>query len=225
MSGRSIDIAQLYQGRFSREELQKKNEVWKVLCGSFFQKYVSEEQTVLDVGAGYCEFINHIRCAKKFAVDPNADAVRHAAPDVKVFAAPATDLSFLPEASVDTVFMSNLLEHMRSKEDVLKVLAEARRVLKSGQRVMILQPNVRFLCREYWDFFDHHIPLSDRSLAEALQLAGFQIEKIIPRFLPYTTKSRLPRGPVWVKMYLGMPWAWRIFGKQTFVVARKTCTL
>ncbi len=220
MSEQSMDVRKLYQERFSSEDLRKKNGIWKVLCGSFFQRFIREDQAVVDVGAGYCEFINHIRCAKKLAVDPNEDTARHAAPDVRVF----TDLSFLKDGSVDAAFMSNLLEHMKSKEDILKLFAEVRRVLKTDGRLLILQPNIRFLSREYWDFFDHHIPLSDRSLAEGLLLAGFQIEKVIPRFLPYTTKCRMPQNPLWVKLYLNMPWAWGIFGKQTFAVARKACT-
>ena len=220
MSEQPMDVRQLYQGRFSPEDLRKKNEIWKVLCGSFFQQFIREDQIVLDVGAGYCEFINHIRCAKKFAVDPNEETARFAASDVRVFAEPSS----LPESSVDAVFMSNLLEHMKSKEDILKLFAEARRILKPGGRILILQPNIRFLSREYWDFFDHRMPLSDRSLVEGLRLVDFQIEKVLPRFLPYTTKCRMPQNPLWVKMYLKMPWAWKIFGKQTFVVARKACT-
>ena len=27
--------------------------------------------TVLDIGAGYCEFINNIQCAQKYAIDLN----------------------------------------------------------------------------------------------------------------------------------------------------------
>ena len=31
----------------------------------FFQKYIPEEETVLEIGAGYCEFINNIKAKKK----------------------------------------------------------------------------------------------------------------------------------------------------------------
>ena len=83
----------------------------------------------------------------------------------------------------------------------------------------MLQPNIRYVGNDYWMFFDHITPLDEHSLAEAMQLAGFTIESIIPRFLPYTTKSRLPRALWLVKLYLRVPLLWRLFGKQTLVVA------
>ena len=41
-----------------------------------------------------------------------------------------------------------------------------------GGTLLILQPNIRFLADEYWDFVDHQLPLSDRSVVEALELLG-----------------------------------------------------
>ncbi|MGH8476727.1 MAG: hypothetical protein ACRER2_13325, partial [Methylococcales bacterium] len=65
------------------------------------------------------------------------------------------------------------------------------------------------------------LPLSHLSLVEALQLAGFEIDKMIDKFLPYTTQSRLPQFPFLVSAYLKFPIAWRLLGKQFLVVARK----
>jgi len=42
------------------------------------------ESVVLDLGCGYCEFINNICAAKKFGMDLNPDAARHAATDVTI---------------------------------------------------------------------------------------------------------------------------------------------
>jgi len=52
-------------------------------------------------------------------------------------------------------------------------------------------------------------------------LAGFTPVVVHPRFLPYTTKSRLPKAAIFVKAYLRFPLAWRILGKQALVVAEK----
>jgi len=117
--------------------------------------------------------------------------------------------------------MSNFLEHLPSKDLVLSTLQECHRILRSGGRVIVLQPNIRFLPGEYWDFFDHHTPLTDRSLAEAVNLAGFAVTTCIPRFLPYTTKSRLPKSPALVSLYLKVPLAWKFLGKQALVVGTK----
>jgi hypothetical protein len=87
-------------------------------------------------------------------------------------------------------------------------------------RLILLQPNIRYAYREYWDFFDHHVALSHESLAEALGIAGFEIEVVRPRFLPYTTRSRIPQSPWILRLYLALsPLQW-LFGKQMFIVAR-----
>jgi len=86
---------------------------------------------------------------------------------------------------------------------------------------MILGPNIRYTYREYWDFFDHNIPLSDKSLAEALQLVGFEVEKVLSRFLPYTTKNNTPKWPFLIHAYLLLPIAWKILGRQMFIIGKK----
>jgi len=94
-------------------------------------------------------------------------------------------------------------------------------VFLNGGVILILQPNIKFAYKEYWDFFDHNVPLSDKSLVEALGIAGFEVDKVIPAFLPYTTKSRLPQWELLVRIYLKIPFIWRILGKQVFVIGRK----
>ena len=216
-------LGKLYTERFKDEQLLRKDAVWKVLCNHFFQKYVPRDSFVLDIGAGYCEFINNIQCARKIAVDTNQDTTRFASEEVTVINCLSTDLSCFSNGSVDIVFMSNFLEHLASKDDIIRTLVEVYRILKAGGSVMILQPNIRYLYKEYWDFFDHCTPLSDKSLVEVLQTVGFIIQEIFPKFLPYTTKSRIPQSPLLVKMYLKMRLVWKIMGKQTFVLGKKPC--
>lgn len=86
---------------------------------------------------------------------------------------------------------------------------------------MILQPNVRLLPGAYWDFFDHHTPLTERCLVEAVTMLEMNVERVIARFLPYTTKSLLPQSPALVRLYLRAPPAWWLLGKQSFVLATK----
>ncbi len=217
----SLDLTGVYRRRFPPGERRRRAQVWRVLCRDFFQRYVAPDATVLDLGAGYCEFINHIECGRKVVVDLGEISAEFAGPDVEVHRGSATDLSAIGDAAVDVVFMSNLLEHMTDKDEVVAVILEVARVLKVGGRVVVLQPNIRFAYREYWDFFDHNVPLSDRSLVEVLELGGFEIERVIPRFLPYTTRSSLPQHPVLVALYLRFPPVWRLLGGQALVVARK----
>jgi len=52
-------------------------------------------------------------------------------------------------------------------------------------------------------------------------MAGFKTKKVIARFLPYTTKSRLPQHPLLVRAYLAFPPAWLLLGKQTLYLGEK----
>lgn len=214
-----MDASALYAQRFDAAERAAKARLWGVLCADFFQRYVPPDATVLDLGAGYCEFINHIQGARRFAVDGNADVVHCAAPGVEAHCGAADRLDWLADGSVDVVFASNFFEHLPDSAALLRVLGEARRVLRRGGRLLILQPNIRYAYREYWDFLDHHLALSHVSMAEALGLAGFRILELRPRFLPFSTKSALPQWPILVRLYLRLPLAQRLLGKQMFVVA------
>lgn len=216
-----MDVQRLYSDRFQATDLPVRSAIWKVLCEEFFNRHVRPTDTVVDLGAGYCEFINHVVCRRRIAVDVNPDVRRFADPGVEVLNESCLAVSSLPEGTADVVFLGNVLEHLLDKAQVLDTLREGRRLLRPGGRLMILQPNIRFLADVYWDFFDHHVPLSDRSLVEALGLVDMRVTVCVPRFLPYTTKSRLPKGSLFVRLYLRCPLAWRILGKQAFIVAER----
>lgn len=218
MSSEPERLRALYHNRFSGEAEQR-SDIWEVLCRDFFQKWVPTDSVVLDVAAGHCEFINNIRAGRKIAVDLNPDVEMRAAAGVETHVCRSDDMAVLGDASVDRVFISNFFEHV-PREVILSTLSEVRRVLKPSGRLLILQPNVRYCAKDYWMFFDHITPVDDRALVEALAHTGYSVEKILPRFLPYTTKSRIPSGPALVKVYLRFPLAWRFMGAQAFVVAR-----
>jgi hypothetical protein len=95
-------------------------------------------------------------------------------------------------------------------------------VLAPGGRWIIMGPNIRFAIGEYWDFYDHHVPLSDRSVRELLVASGFVVERVTPKFLPLTAKGRLPRWLWLVDAYLSLrPVSASIFGEQFLAIARK----
>lgn len=217
----SLHLARMYSERFNTNEQRTKQNIWKVLCSDFFQRYVRPSDTVLDVGAGYCEFINNIVCASKIALDLSEDTERYAAPGVRVVRCMSNTMVDIADASVDVAFASNFFEHMPSKAVFFETLLEIRRVLRPSGRLLILQPNIRFVGGEYWDFLDHHIPLTERTLVEALLAAQMRPVEVVPRFLPYTTKSRIPQHPALVRLYLRVPIVHRVLGKQAWVVAVK----
>ena len=177
--------------------------------------------TVLDLACGYGEFINNIAADKKFAVDLNKDAPRYLGKDVTFFNKPASDLSDIEKNKIDVVFTSNFLEHLRDKSECDHVMKQVLDVLKPGGLFLILGPNIRYAYAEYWDYYDHYLPLSHLSLAEGLEMNGFDVEKVIPRFLPYTMKNSVPTHPALIQAYLAIPLAWPLLGKQFLGFARK----
>lgn len=220
---RHMQVEALYKARFGLEgELKKKNAIWQVLCRDFFQRYVYETDTVVDVASGYCEFINNIRAKEKVAVDLNPGAKSFAGRDVTFVCESCLSAKVYERGDIDVFFVSNLLEHLDSKEQVFQLLASCFKSLRSGGRLLILQPNIKFVGPAYWDFLDHKLPLTDQSLVEGLTACGFEIEQVIPRFLPYTTKGKMPQHPFFVAWYLRcLPFSGWFLGKQSFIVARK----
>jgi len=210
----------VYSRRFAGIE-QRRLEVWQILARDYFHRWVMPTDTILDLGAGYCEFINSISAAHKYALDSNPATADKAAPGVTVLSQEAAKPWSLPSESVNVVFSSNFFEHLATKQDFAHCLSEAYRVLRPQGLLIALGPNIRFCFDVYWDFVDHHLPLSDRSMVEALEIAGFRTELIIPRFLPFTMSDRVPHRAFLVRLYLLLPLAQRLWGKQFLVIARK----
>ncbi len=212
-------LDELYQRRFG-DEIKFRGELWRILCKSFFQRYIPQDSVILDVAAGYCEFINNIKGRYKIALDINPGIKDFADDDVKVIISSSTNMKSLKTESVDVVFTSNFFEHL-AKEDIIKTIKEINRVLKTGGTLLALQPNIRYCYKDFWMFYDHITPLDDRSLAEVVECNGFKIIECKPKFLPYTTKNKLPKSIFLLKLYLKLPILHSIFGKQAFIYAKK----
>ena len=87
--------------------------------------------------------------------------------------------------------------------------------------MIALGPNIRFVSKEYWDFWDHALPLSDRSMAEGLQTVGFEVVSTRARTIPYTMSRVRPLPIFFLEAYLRLPLAWHVLGQQFLVVAQK----
>jgi len=190
--------------------------LWKALCDCYFQGLVRPGDCVLELGAGYGDFINQIRCRRRIAIDIWQGMMEHLQPDVEGHVGPVTDLQVIEDGSVDFVFASNLFEHLAQAE-FAKALKALRAKMKTGATLNILQPNYRFAYREYFDDYTHVTVYSDRSLADFLEVNGFQITEVHPRFLPLTIKSRLPVSATLIRLYLALPL--KPLGKQMLVRA------
>ncbi|MFA7685205.1 MAG: class I SAM-dependent methyltransferase [Candidatus Gracilibacteria bacterium] len=213
------NLEQIYKRRFGKDvEFRKK--MWKILCNNFFQKYIPKNAVVLDVATGYCEFINNIKAGEKITLDINPDIKKFANPDVKCLESSSTEMKGVKDNSVDVVFTSNFFEHL-SKKNIVKTIKEMYRVLKQDGQLLILQPNIRYCYKDFWMFFDHITPLDDRSLTEVLEINNFEVLECKPKFLPYTTKSKIPKLLFLLKIYLKITLIQKIIGKQAFIRAKK----
>ncbi|MBV8147872.1 MAG: class I SAM-dependent methyltransferase [Candidatus Eremiobacteraeota bacterium] len=214
-------VREIYERRFRGNEPYR-DLVWRKLVERVFQPLVPEGGTILDLGCGYGEFINNVRAARRYAMDANPAARERLRPGVEFIEQDCSQRWGIPTESLDVVFSSNFFEHLPSKEALQATLGNAYSAIKPGGRLISLGPNIRYLPGAYWDFIDHHVPLSDRSALEALELAGFVRESVIDRFLPYTMSDGGRTTPIaLVDLYLRVPLFWRFFGKQFLIVARK----
>jgi 2-polyprenyl-3-methyl-5-hydroxy-6-metoxy-1,4-benzoquinol methylase len=215
-----LTLKEIYGHRFSRRDAARKDAIWKEVT-RHLQRYIPEQSVVLDLACDRGDFIRNIRAVEKWASDLRD--VRNALPfDVRFVQANGLELDkAAPHAHFDLVFMSNYLEHLPTPESVIEQLSVVHRLLKPTGRVMVLQPNIRLVGGRYWDFIDHSVALTEKSLEEAAQLAGFRSRHVITRFLPYSTKSRLPQNRRLVRLYLAFPPAWRVLGKQTLYIGEK----
>ncbi len=216
-----IDLEELYRSRFDPNE-DYRRAVWGVLVADFFSRFIPHGAAVLDLGCGYGEFINVVKAPTRFAIDMNPAAKERLAADVQFFLQDSSKpWDGIREDSLDVVFTSNFIEHLPDKASVGRTLREARRCLKPGGRFIALGANIKHLGGHYWDFWDHQIPFTENSLAEGLRANGFSIDLSVGRFLPFTMSSGRRYPLVFVKLYLALPFLWRLFGRQFLVVARK----
>ena len=218
-----MESEELYRHRFAEVSQAARAAMWEVVCRVVLQRYIRSTDAVVDLGAGFCEFIDTLQRGQKIAIDSNVQVGNGS----RTTCAPLSGISQIRCAASarrasTSCSAATSPRASRDTDTVLTILREIHRLLKPAGRLIIIQPNIRYAYKEYWDFFDHHVALSHGSLTEALHLTGFTVEKMRPRFLPYTTTSRLPKSPWLVRLYLALPPAQWLLGKQMLVVARKT---
>lgn len=192
--------------------------VWKEIV-QYLEKYLRGAEAVLEVGAGYCAFINAVKALKRVAQDQSAVVAEYAAKGVNAHQGLVTNLNFAGANEFDVVLSSNVFEHL-TRTEFLDTLQEIKRVLKPGGRLIIVQPNFRFAYKRYFDDYTHVQIFTDTSLSQLLTANGFVIQKVEPRFTPYSMSATSLPIPAWIiRLYLRLPW--RPMAGQMLVVASK----
>lgn len=213
-------LQKLYSARFEGQK-RYRNDVWRILTSEFFSRWIKASDTIFDLGCGYGEFINNVVGIKKIAMDLNPSAKSNLQSGVEFIEQDCSLAWPVPTSSLDVVFSSNFFEHLPNKAALQATLTEAFRCLKPNGHLIALGPNIKYLHGEYWDFFDHYLPLTELSLSEVLKMCGFRIERSVGRFLPYSM-SLGSQPSLWkLRLFLKLPMFWKLFGRQFLVVVQK----
>ena len=213
-------LTQIYEKRFSGHE-NYRNRVWKVLITKFFSKWITSADHILDLGCCYGEFINHANCEVRHAMDLNPKTESLLDEDIIFHEQDCSTPWNIEPESLDLVFTSNFFEHLPNKDSLDRTMCEIKNALKPEGMLIAMGPNISVLKGKYWDFWDHHVALSDQSLCELLDIHDFTIEKSYSKFLPYNM-VRVKERPLFIlSLYLKLPLVWVFLGKQFLIVARK----
>ncbi|MGD0201482.1 MAG: class I SAM-dependent methyltransferase [Bryobacteraceae bacterium] len=189
--------------------------VWREVC-RYLQPYVHAEEALLELGAGYGEFTRFIHAREKWALDLNAELTAYWQPGVRPLVQSALDPLPLKPGSIGTVLASNFFEHFTIAEGEA-ILAEVRRVIEPGGRLIVVQPNFRLEPRRYFDDYTHKTMFTDAGFRDFLCTLGWKIVRVEPRFLPFSMSSKLPKFGWLVALYLALPF--RPFAGQFLLVA------
>lgn len=194
-------------------------------------------EKILDVGCGSGVFSDAMasRGARVLSVDANADAIAYA---TKTFARDGMEVRrgyldelSLPDASFDAATVLEIIEHVYI-DQVRKLLADLRRVIKPGGRLLITTPNYRGL----WPMIEwltdrfskaahmhedqHVLHFRRKMLRDVLLEAGFEIVSLRTycTFAPFlaAVSTGLANATERLERKIDLP-----FGNLLAVVARR----
>ena len=209
-----MTISAYHQSRFAYDP--RRDAVWSAIISYLLRTGVIDAQwDVIDIGAGNCHLINNVPARRKFALDAWSELSHYAGKNVVPFVQACDERWPLDDRSLDAAFASNVLEHL-TREELDRVAAEIRRVLRPGGRLVIIQPNYRYAYREYFDDYTHIAVFSHVSLADYFTSQSFKPIRVVPRFLPYSMSTPTPKRRWLVDLYLRS--SIRPFAKQMLVV-------
>lgn len=193
--------------------------VWQAIAG-YLAPWIPADGSVLEIGAGYCDWINNVAARRRVAVDLWAEFPKFAVAGVEPLVLDlASGLQTLPPQTFDAVLASNVLEHF-APDTVVTVIEGVARLLRPGGRLLIVQPNFRHAWRTYFDDYTHRSVFTDVSLPTLLRAHGYTIDRVEPRFLPYSMRgTRLPITRGLVSAYLRSPFRPR--AGQMLVIASR----
>ncbi len=205
-----------FDTRFTYNE--KREVVWRPLA-SYLQRFIPKEACIMELGAGYCHFINNIKAKEKHCIDTFAGLPDYADQDVTVHVGSSCDMHHIDNEKFNIVFASNFLEHL-TRNEADTTLKEAYRIIKKNGKIILLQPNYRYCANLYFDDYTHETVYTHISLPQFLASCGFTPTLVQPKFIPFSMNTNIPKAAWLVSLYLKLPI--KPFAKQMLVVAEKS---
>lgn len=146
-----LSLLEDYYNHFDEDKrLEKKHGYVEYITNlTFIEKYLKTGDTILDVGAGtgkYSLFL-FAKGYKVTALDlmkKHVDFIKSKNNLIPTYQMNAIDLSFFPNDSFNIVLLFGPMYHLLNKEDRIKALKEAKRVVKKGGFILI-----SYLSNEY----------------------------------------------------------------------------
>jgi SAM-dependent methyltransferase len=200
------------------EHDDRRASLWQHLT-HYLNRFVPGNAAVLELGAGYCYFINEVSASRRVAVDISPDMLQWKRSNVEGVCSDAMEyLRGADAEQFDFILASNFFEHFTWPQ-LDEMLPAIVRILRPGGRIAAIQPNFRLAWRRYFDDYTHRTIFTDVSLTDWFRSGGLKIAHAEPRFLPLTVKSRLGGLSFLVPAYLASPI--RPLAGQMFVLGEK----
>jgi 2-polyprenyl-3-methyl-5-hydroxy-6-metoxy-1,4-benzoquinol methylase len=132
---------QYYNTRYTFDKGRKR--IWMVIC-HYLQKYIPTDAAVMDIGAGYCNFINNIKGGTKYTVDCNTNSKSFYNADIHFMNTGINDID--TKNKVDVIFISNLLEHLNDVQ-LDNLFSKLSVLLNPNGKTILIQPNYYYASR------------------------------------------------------------------------------
>lgn len=204
-----------YVGAYPK--LRGRRAVWRAIA-RYIERDAPRVGTLIELGAGYCDFSNEFSADKKIAFDLNPEMLAHAALNVDLRIEDAVSMPSVSGESIDLIFASNFLEHLEG-EEIDALLERIWQVLRPGGKLILIQPNYRLCSEHYFDDPTHRTIFDDGNIGDWLGRHRLKVSKLVPGLLPFSMNGRLPKSGILTSLYLLSPW--KPMAAQMYVVAER----
>ncbi len=203
-----------FSSRFTEDYRRKY--IWQRIA-RYIDSKLPPSETTLELGAGYCDWINSTNSLNKYACDISDLIEQYSLPEVKTIVKNVTEIS-LDGLQFDRIQASNFLEHL-NEDELNQTVQIINSHLKSKGYLVLIQPNYRYTYKKYFDDYTHKKAFTHVSLVDIFLGNNFKPVIVKKKFLPFTLKSKLKFGYKLINLYVYSPI--KPFAGQMLVVLQK----